>query len=383
MGENSILDRHNYNTKTKEVYEIMAAYYVDIFYNHLYNEAKKLKEGGSVSSITDGYKHTLNAFLKSLTNAKLYNKNIIGIHNYYINIGFASISFAKCVDKLTAEFIPTDYTNSLSSTQKMGVLRMVINQSMKVFIRNIVDNHIAKIIDNHTDRDNVRILQDILVDCFILEREGMYQRFIADKTKTNKDETVNRLIAEKMQTEIKKLIKEKYESKKHILMLKKAYIIKKESENKKNEIIAELQTTIQSFQQKINHLKSQNNNYNKQTHESPVQQTYEAPVQQTHESPVQQTHEAPVQQTHEAPVQQTHEAPSQQTHESSIISVKNLSVDDIVSDDSDDDTSNFIEVNKSNMDTVINGDSEYLQQLNDNKSFNMTMDEGTSLEDFA
>ena len=66
-----ILDRQNYSPKTMENFEIMSAYYIDIFYNHLYNEAKKLKVSGSVSSITEGYKHTLNAFLKSLSNLEI------------------------------------------------------------------------------------------------------------------------------------------------------------------------------------------------------------------------------------------------------------------------------------------------------------------------
>ena len=35
-------------------------------------KAKKIKANGSVPSITEGYKHTLNAFLKSLENPKLY-----------------------------------------------------------------------------------------------------------------------------------------------------------------------------------------------------------------------------------------------------------------------------------------------------------------------
>ena len=58
----------------------------------------------------------------------------------------------------------------------------------------------VKIIDFHKEADNVRILQDELIDCLILERESMYQRFIAENTKTNKNETVNRLLAEKMQS---------------------------------------------------------------------------------------------------------------------------------------------------------------------------------------
>ena len=96
-----LYDKKNYGSKTIETYEIMAAYFVDIFYNHLYNEATKLKINGSCSSITEGYKHSLNAFIKGLNNAKLYKKYIVGIHHYYITVGFASISFSKCVDRVT------------------------------------------------------------------------------------------------------------------------------------------------------------------------------------------------------------------------------------------------------------------------------------------
>jgi hypothetical protein len=251
-----ILDRHKYSPKTIENFEIISAYYIDIFYNHLYLEAKKLKINGKVASITEGYKHTLNAFLKSLNNPKLYKKSIVGIHNYYITIGYASISFSKCVDKLTKEFVPSDYYNSLTVTQKMGVLRMVINQAMKVFIRKIVDEHMIKIIDYHKEVDNVRILQDELIDCFILEREGMYQRFIAENTKTNKNETVNRLLAEKMQQEIKRLIKEKYEQQKNILVLKKLLLQKNNNINKLKELLDNTQSENSSFKKDINLFKT-------------------------------------------------------------------------------------------------------------------------------
>lgn len=221
-------DKKNYGHKTIETYEILAAYFTDIFYNHLYNESKKMKIDGKVSSITEGYKHTLNAFIQGLNNAKLYKKYIIGIHHYYIEIGFASISFSNCVDRVTQEFIPIDYYNSLSSTQKMGVLRLVLNSSIKQFIIIIVQNHLTKIIDFHSDKDNARLLQDELINCFILERETMYQRFILDKT--NNPGGVNNALISKMQTDIKSIVLEKIELQKKYNQLIKLYMIKKQSE---------------------------------------------------------------------------------------------------------------------------------------------------------
>ena len=327
-----ILDRHKYSSKTIENFEIISAYYIDIFYNHLYIEAKKLKINGKVASITEGYKHTLNAFLKSLNNPKLYKKSIVGIHNYYITIGYASISFSKCVDKLTKEFVPSDYYNSLTVTQKMGVLRMVINQAMKIFIRKIVDEHMIKIIDYHKEIDNVRILQDELIDCFILEREGMYQRFIAENTKTNKNETVNRLLAEKMQQEIKRLIKEKYEQQKNILLLKKLLLQKNNNINKLKELLGNTQSENNSFKKDINLFKNSSFNMQSSTDMSENNDLIEN-------------------------------------------SMFNEPKDNEPRDNEPRDNENFIEVNNSNIGNIINSESNNLHLIK--------MDNGTMLEDFS
>ena len=222
-----LFDNTNYSQKTLEIFEIISAYYVDIFYNHLYIEAKKLKVNKSVASITEGYKHTLNAFLKSLDNLVLYKKNIAGLHHFFITLGYSSLSFAKCIDNIVREFIPTDYFSSLSISQKMGVLKSVINNTCKNFIKKIVESYMVKIIDYHTDKDNVRIFQDDLIDCLILERELLFQKFISEKTEVRP----NNDIFVKMQTEIKRLLKEKYELQKLNLSLKKI-IIKLNNEKK-------------------------------------------------------------------------------------------------------------------------------------------------------
>ena len=401
-----ILDRQNYSPKTMENFEIMSAYYIDIFYNHLYNEAKKLKVSGSVSSITEGYKHTLNAFLKSLSNPNLYKKSLSGLHHYFITIGFASVSYAKCIDKITSEFVPTDYFNSLTFTQKIGVLRLVLNQSMKSFIKKLVDEHMSKIIDYHKDTDNVRLLQDEFIDCLILEREGFYQRFIASQTTTNKNETVNRLLAEKMQVEIKRLLKEKYDQKKQILILKKAYMMKKENENKLNEIIGELKN-------KIHRLEADNNDcnqYTRRTLEKPLEKPSENHVdllrkkESTNISGLEYTeYRQGVNQQHlSKPSPQStssQSTSSQSTSSQSTLIQSNRYVKphaetqnskfstpntlhNEVSDDSDDEDSSFIEVNSSTIGSIIQGDNDILQNLRDSDMFNNTMDEGTTLDDF-
>lgn len=421
--DDRILDRNHYSPKTIENFEIISAYYVDIFYNHLYNEAKKFKVSGAVSSVTEGYKHALNAFLKGLNNPKLYKKSIAGLHHYYITIGFASISYSKCIDRITTDFVPIDYFNSLTFTQKIGVFRLIINQSVKNFIKKIVDEHMVKIIDYHVDKDNVRLLQDDFIDCLIIEREGFYQRFIATQTKTNKNETVNRLLAEKMQNEIKKLVKEKYEQKHQINLLKKAYMSKKDNENKLNEIIVDLKNKIQMLEKNFNNasdnLKNSDNSFKspntyQQNNSSTLTQSNKLSNSDQHNNSVKsspQMHNlsslnrshnlenSPQAHKSSNSPQTQNSSNSPQTHNSSNSlnssnkptksiekgqyskSDKNSNIYDDSDTEESDNESNFIEVNNKNIASVLEGDIEVLQNLHDSDIFNYNMEEGTTLLD--
>jgi hypothetical protein len=397
-----IFDKRNYSHKTIETYEIMSAYYVDIFYNHLYSEAKKLKANGNVVSITEGYKHALNAFLKSLNNPKLYKKSIVGMHHYFMNIGFASISFSKCIDRITTEFIPTDFFQSLTTTKKMGVIRLVLNQSIKNFIRKIVDEHIGKIIDFHSEVDNVRILQDDLINCFMLEREGMYQRFIGDRTKTNKDETVNRLISEKMQVEIKRLVKEKYEQQKKIITMKKIFMRKKNEEVKTNEFIADLQNQLNSLKKQNDFYVQTQKTFTNMSNNQYVKNITK-PIEEPATSDFISTNQTAASYTNKLVVRTPKPV---EEHIMVIPEIAELSIEDenspanspiedenslansqvinlMESPQSDDENieendSSFIEVNNNNILSIIQNDTEDLQKFN-----NYKMDEGTMLDEFT
>lgn len=392
-------DKNNYSSKTIETYEIMAAYFVDIFYNHLYNEATKLKINGSCSSITEGYKHALNAFIKGLNNAKLYKKYIVGIHHYYITVGFASISFSKCVDRVTQEFIPIDYFNSLTSTQKMGVLRMILTSSLKQFITFIVTEYLTKIIDFHKEKDNARILQDTLINCFILEREAMYQRFITSQTNDNTN--INSKLMSNMQNEIKKLVFEKLELKKKCEQLTKLYLIKKENENKQKELICNLHEKIDEYEKKIqdinnsklqeendknlyetNNLETYNNiEYNNSALDDMMHFATETNIKQT-DTKLEETSKIKSDAKSDAILdKKSEENKTNYKHKKSNLS--NIDTSDLFFDNEDnednDKEDHYIEVNTENLENLINNGIDSESKYN---SFNESMETETTLDDF-
>lgn len=260
-----ILDRSKYSKRTLDTFEILAAYFIDIYYNHLYIEAKKLRTNGTVHSVTEGYKHTLNAFLHGVENPKLYKKTLIGIHGFFLDAGISSISFAECIERITEEFIPKDYYDSVTKQQKISILKLVICQSNRVFIEKLVRKHLFMIIDYHNDADNIRLLQDEYIDVLIMERQGVYHRFISTQTKTNKSAShIDTALFENMQNEIKILCKDKYELKMLIVNLKKI-IIKKEGELQESkeksenvfQIANKLKNEVQELQNELQELQSE------------------------------------------------------------------------------------------------------------------------------
>lgn len=260
------LDKSSYSRTTLNTYEVLAAYYIDIYYNHLYIEAKNLRTKGHSQNVAEGYKHALTGYLQSFDNPKLYKKTMINLHTYFINTGIiSSIGFSMYTDQVSKEFIPQDYFPCLSSQQKMTILRTVLTQANKKFIETLVKSHMKNIIDNHNDIDNIRVLQDIFVEYLMIERESIYQRFITSRTKTNvKSPHINNQLLEKMQKEIKLLHNEKLEKGKQILKLKQI-IIKKDNEVKdlKNKVQELTNNNIElKAQTNILHSNNTKNNFN-------------------------------------------------------------------------------------------------------------------------
>lgn len=252
-----ILDKSTYNRKTLETFEMVAAYYVDLFYNHLYFEAKKLRNDKGVSSVTEGYKHALTSFLQGIEDPKLYKKSLLAMHTFFVENGFASLTFTQCTERVTVEFIPEDYYDSVLNSKKNSILRIVLNGVNKNFILKLVNNYLGMIIDHHNEPDNTRILQDEFIDLLLIEKESMYKRFVVGKTASGGFSKKNEIM-ESMQKEIKRLFTEKYELRKLVSKLKKIIIAKEERIQKEleqinqlNDIIAELKNELRCVNVKV------------------------------------------------------------------------------------------------------------------------------------
>jgi hypothetical protein len=219
MSNSKLLDRSAYSATTMSTYQLLSSYIVDVYYNHLYIEAIKMKNDASnpVTSITEGYKHAVLAFLSAIDNksktykARHYAQLLKGINEYFTTwTSFSTLTLSDCINKIVTEFVPSDFFESLNKDQRRNILRVVLTSGIRGFSEVVIKDFLTIIIDNHKEQSNIHALKERMVDLFIIERDGFYNKFLLTKIgKTS--ETVDKSLALKMQREIKGLLKDKKE----------------------------------------------------------------------------------------------------------------------------------------------------------------------------
>ena len=88
---------------------------------------------------------------------------------------FSALTISDCINKITKEFVPTDYYNSLDMDQKRNILRAILTNAIKDFSKIIANDYIMLIIDKHDDIDNVNLLKDKIIDCLFIQRPDAIQ----------------------------------------------------------------------------------------------------------------------------------------------------------------------------------------------------------------
>lgn len=207
-----IFDRSAYSSTTISVFQIVGAYFVDVYYNHLYTEAIKFKTDGKAASVTEGYRHATFAFLTALDNKtkgykpEHYNKLIQGINEYFVFwTTYSSLTLSECIDKIVREFVPADYFASLNKEQKRNILRSVLIESIREFTKIVIGEFLGAIIDNHDEPANVEALKEKMVDTFIMQRETMFHKFLDCRAGGRPDEKVDKKFVDKLRTEVIRL----------------------------------------------------------------------------------------------------------------------------------------------------------------------------------
>ncbi len=194
-------------------FDTLGTFFVDIFYNDIYNKSRSVFESARAASITEAYKHMSMSYINILSsNVAIYKQIITALFEYfkkhYSNPG---MSFAAFIDRIILAFFPPEYKNTLSDNNKDTLLREVVVNGLTEFIKFLLSPDIlSRVIDDHKNCNNVKILQDRFVTIFSAHRESYYSR-IVEKLRGGNDAnkvpaTIYEDLKQKMVDEVRKRV---------------------------------------------------------------------------------------------------------------------------------------------------------------------------------
>lgn len=168
-----------HSKRTISIFEIVAGYFVDVFYNTLYIGAKRESErsNNSKKSITDIYRGFSTLYLYgTFKEHDKYLYVVKGLHEYYMEVINNSImTFSEFVNIIVGEFVPEEYYGDISGREKDKILGDVIKRLITRLSSKCNNEFIGLIID---ERPNVRPIQDDARECLFVIRDEYYLKFV-------------------------------------------------------------------------------------------------------------------------------------------------------------------------------------------------------------
>ncbi len=186
------MDRKDYDRKTLAIFDTVGSYFIDVVYNGHFLYSRDSVRQSAAKSLTDAYRDTIFNYMNGIAKRDdLYKKVVHNLHEFYqINSGFGSVVLSEFEDRILSQFIPPEYYRDFNEDRKDKTLREIIIRSVNELGEICVSRDmLRRIIDDHMNKNNVEILQDRIVDIFIVQREDYYARFareISDRNGTNK-----------------------------------------------------------------------------------------------------------------------------------------------------------------------------------------------------
>jgi hypothetical protein len=91
------------------------------------------------------------------------------------------VLFTDFQDKLLEQFFPSEYYGAFSGSQKDNCLREIISRTTHKSMEWIFTSKMfGRIIDNHTNSDNIVVLQNAILEILILQREEYFTKFVSE-----------------------------------------------------------------------------------------------------------------------------------------------------------------------------------------------------------
>jgi len=201
----------NYDTHLISVLEVVGSYYVDIFYNIIYNLAKThVSKGGG--SITDDYRRQVQSYILGVRQEeKCYRDAVGNLHKYFqTRTRYSSLNFPDFVDKIVSQFMPVEYYKSIKTSEKDEFLSSILCDLIAALGGYMTRPDILPRIIDDRDKDHevtIRMLQDHSIYLQITARDRIHNQFFCKLGQTK--DMVSVTVVDDLKKAIRQLVKDK------------------------------------------------------------------------------------------------------------------------------------------------------------------------------
>lgn len=178
--------------KTKSIFEIIAGYFVNLFYNTTYAAAKTQAIMSSVP-LSDIYRKLVVQYVSELEkDDTCYSKFVSGLHAYFKQhaVSYRSISFDKFMDMIVDQFVPVEY-QVIQAVERAAVFKSAICGLASTYRNLILKQYITDIIDHHMKETNPRRQQDDLVKGLYSIRDKIFRSCMKYSSGEKKSKLIN------------------------------------------------------------------------------------------------------------------------------------------------------------------------------------------------
>ncbi|HEY4480554.1 MAG TPA: hypothetical protein VI821_00465 [Candidatus Paceibacterota bacterium] len=246
--------------KTKSIFSLISSHYIDIFYNILYTQAKKLQKDGICKTETEGYQIAIGSYLDFCngnikSTRSFYVSSLEGIkkfhEEYMVTQPLTTLQFIRI---LIEEFIPREYALKLQDNESNAILEQILRDSVSIFAEKIIRVYIYEIIDKHSGIDNesnVKTLQSEYFNILSTIRTKYYHEFAR---KSIRDTKVPYSQLREILTDFEKLGNENKKLREIISQYKILL-------DHKNEIITKFEKDFSELKEKYTQIESEKNTF--------------------------------------------------------------------------------------------------------------------------
>ena len=200
-----------YDRKLVSLFEVIVAYFVGVFFNDIYHNAKAgLTKTSDGKSLTDIYKSRIQAFVIGAKNDEVcYRELITNLHKYFA-VYYTTVSFPQFVDKVTTQVVPEEYYFQLSNNERDEFLSSTICDLVSGLAAFVTGpDLLSRIIDNHEHQWKVtqRMIQDHGISVLLAKRETLHNQFM--KKIGQVSDSVPAAMVEQLKKALRRYVKEK------------------------------------------------------------------------------------------------------------------------------------------------------------------------------